>query len=317
MSSGPDRAVTLVTGALGCIGAWTLRHLVSEGAHAVSFDASTDRRRLDLVMDRSEQEKVTFVQGDLTDFASVLDTIQKHRITHVVHLAALQIPFCKADPVLGAKVNVVGTVNVLEAARQAGLRHVAYASSIAAHADESTGAPSTLYGAYKQANEHTAHVYWQDHGLSSLGLRPYTVYGLGRDQGLTSEPTMAMLAAAAGVPYRISFGGRMQFHYASDVARRFIEAADTPIDGARVFDLGTEPVAISDVVEIIRRLRPASEISHVEKPLPFPDGVDAGDLARTLPRTQDTPIEQGIRETIDRFGELLAEGTVQAPGERP
>src|SRR5690606_31031575 len=113
---------------------------------------------------------------------------------HVIHLAALQVPFCRADPVKGAQVNVVGTANVFEAARQHGVPQVAYASSIAIFGapedyppgllpNDAPPRPRTLYGVYKQANEGMARIYWQEHGLGSIGLRPYTVFGLGRDQG--------------------------------------------------------------------------------------------------------------------------------------
>ena len=85
----------------------------------------------------------------------------------MVHLAALQVPFCRADPPLGARVNVVGTVNVLEAAARRADRiagPVVYASSVAAYdaleegetAPAMQGVPSTLYGVYKRANEGTA-----------------------------------------------------------------------------------------------------------------------------------------------------------------
>lgn len=301
----------LVTGSLGCIGAWTLRHLVSEGATAVSFDVSENRRRLDLLLSREEQSRIAFVQGEIGDVDALLATIDRFGVDKIVHLAALQIPFCKADPVTGARVNVVGTVSVFEAARQAGLSHLAYASSLAVHGhveDGVSGEPGTLYGVFKRANEGTARVYWQDWGVGSLGLRPYTVYGVGRDQGLTSEPTKAMIAAASGEPFEISFGGRMQFHFASDVARQFIEAADAQHSGAEAFDLGTEPVAVEEVVRLIREARPGSRVSHVEKRLPFPEGFGGPERERYLPKSTVTPLEQGIRETLDHVEALLADG---------
>lgn len=302
----------LVTGSLGCIGAWTLRHLVSEGASVVSFDVSENRRRLDLLLPREEQERIHFVRGEISDVDALVSIIERFRIDRIIHLAALQIPFCKADPVTGARVNVVGTVSVFEAARQAGLSHLTYASSLAVHGEVKNGVsgdPDTLYGVYKRANEGTARVYWQDWGVGSLGLRPYTVYGVGRDQGLTSEPTKAMLAAASGEPFEISFGGRMQFHYASDVARQFIEAADAPLAGAQAFDLGTEPVAVEEVVRIIREAKPGSRVSHVEeRRLPFPEGFGGSERERYLPKSRETPLGQGIRETIAQFEALLAEG---------
>ncbi len=128
----------------------------------------------------------------------------------------------RADPLLGSRVNVVGTVNVFEATKQRELGPVVYASSIAALAPDGsdTAPPSTLYGVFKRANEQGAGVYFAENGVSSVGLRPHTVYGIGRDQGVTSAPTTAMLAAVAGVPYRIPYGGACQLQLARDVARR-------------------------------------------------------------------------------------------------
>ena len=134
-------------------------------------------------------------------------------------------------------VNVVGTVNMFEAIRAAGGRTgLAYASSAAVFGDPvgrpaglvgdaSELRPDSFYGVYKAANEGTAKVYSRDHGIGSIGLRPFIVYGLGRDQGMTSDPTKAMLAAAAGVPFKIKFGGSVLLTYAPDCARVFIASA--------------------------------------------------------------------------------------------
>jgi nucleoside-diphosphate-sugar epimerase len=203
--------VYLVTGAMGCIGAWVLHHLIKQGKQAVSFDLSQNTSRLNLLLEPEEQSGITFLTGDLTNPVQVLAAARDHAVTHILHLAALQVPFCRANPALGAQVNVTGTVNMFEAARQCGINHLAYASSVAVYgppAPEQAGQvlheaplqPATLYGVYKVANENTARIYWQDHHISSTALRPYTVYGVGRDQGFTSDPTKAMLAAAAGGP---------------------------------------------------------------------------------------------------------------------
>ena len=74
--------------------------------------------------------------------------------------------------------------------------------------------PPNHYGVYKQANEGNARIYWLDSGLSSVGLRPMTVYGVGRDQGMTSGPTKAIVAAVLGMPYRVSFSGPTLYQYA-------------------------------------------------------------------------------------------------------
>src|SRR6185295_20348913 len=132
----------------------------------------------------------------ITDLEALGRTLDEHAITRVVHLAGLQVPFCRADPVLGARVNVVGTVNVFEAVtrRRDRIPGIAWASSAAVYcaddpspAPESGGLrPATHYGVYKLANEGTARIYWADDGVPSIGLRLYVVYGPGRDQGMTS-----------------------------------------------------------------------------------------------------------------------------------
>ena len=219
MRSGAERF--LVTGALGCIGAWTVRALVHEGAQVTVFDVGRDPRRLRLIMPDAELTGVRFEVGDIASLGDLERVIDEHEITNVIHLAALQVPFCRADPPRGALVNVVGTVNVFEAARRRADRMapVVYTSSMAVYtaddADPVTGRltvdayphPPNHYGVYKQANEGNARIYWLDSGLSSVGLRPMTVYGIGRDQGMTSGPTKAIVAAALGQPYRVSFSG--------------------------------------------------------------------------------------------------------------
>ena len=125
----------LVTGALGCIGAWTVRGLVRDGAQVVALDVGSDARRLRLIMTPDELAAVTFVTGDITDLASVEAVLDGHGITNVIHLAALQVPFCRADPPRGALVNVVGTVNIFEAVRRRAdaMAPVVYTSSMAVY----------------------------------------------------------------------------------------------------------------------------------------------------------------------------------------
>lgn len=303
----------LVTGGMGCIGAWTLHHLREQGKRAVGFDLSEERHRLDLLMTPEQQAQITFIKGDLTDFKQVRAVFEEYGITHVIHLAALQVPACRANPVLGSQVNVTGTVNIFEAAKQQGLKHLAYASSIAVYgavsnyppgliAHDAAKLPTTLYGVYKVANEATAGIYWQDYQISSTALRPYTVYGLGRDFGLTSDPTKAMLAAAKGEDYHINFSGKMQFHFASDVARQFIAAAEQPHDGAVVFNMGTPPVEVADVANLIMQIKPGVKITLADTLLPFPEGFDDTELRRHFgANVYETPLEEGIQATIAGF----------------
>jgi nucleoside-diphosphate-sugar epimerase len=312
----------LVTGALGCIGAWVVAHLMQQGDHVISFDLDDRGHRLDLLLTAEEQSSIAFVRGDLSDPTHVLDVFKAYPITHVIHLAALQVPLCKADPIRCAQVNVAGTVNVFEAARQTGVRHVAYASSIAVYGPpdlyppglvpgDATLAPRTLYGVFKQANEGMARVYWEDYGLSSVALRPYTVYGVGRDQGLTSDPTKAMLAAAADRPFHIAFGGWFQLQLASDVALQFIQAARSPLEGAHAFNLGGEVTSVGEIIELIRRVKPDAAITYDDKPLQFPPGLDDRDLHEHAEPVYHTPLADGVQQTIEHFERLLAAGRLR------
>jgi UDP-glucuronate 4-epimerase len=313
----------LVTGAMGCIGAWVVRNLVQEGTPVIVLDLSDNPHRLRLIMSEAELGQVHFVRDDITEYPAVEKAIGGNGITHIIHLAALQVPFCKADPVMGAKVNVVGTVNVLEAARKLGLKRVVYASSVAVYGlsdeypEELLGhdaplKPRSLYGVYKQANEGTARVYWNDFGISSIGLRPYTIYGPGRDQGMTSTPTKAMLAAAAGLPYCISYGGKSGLQYVDDVAKIFIGVARVPFEGAEVYNVRGSVVDMNEVVAAIEDTLPPArgKVTFDPKPLPFPAGLDDTPLHKLLGSVPYTPLETGVRETIELFQRALADGKI-------
>jgi nucleoside-diphosphate-sugar epimerase len=289
----------LVTGALGCIGAWAATLLAREGTAVVSYDLGGDRHRLELVATPEEIAEIALFQGDVTDLGQLERTLAEHEVTHVIHLAALQVPFVRANPPLGAAVNVTGTVNVFEAARRHGLRTpIAYASTAAIYDDRGDRAPRTLYGVFKVANEGTASVYWADEGVSSVGIRPFVVFGPGRDQGLTSGPTLAMEAAARGEPYRIAFGGRTELHYAPDVAHGLIAATRSDMPGAHAYDFPGTPVSMADVVTTIETEVPeaAGTITFDDVPLPFPEELPGERLD-----AQVTPLDVAVRETIEHF----------------
>lgn len=313
----------LVTGALGCVGAWTVRALVREGIPVVAFDLAADPRRLRLITSEGELAAVTFVAGDITDLESIDRALDEHAITNVIHLAALQVPACRANPPLGARVNVIGTVNVFEAVRRRAdrIRQLVYAGSVGMFTGDdadptthrleanATAHPTNHYGVYKLANEGTARIYWLENGLSSIGLRPMTVYGPGRDQGLTSTPTKAILAAVLGRPYTISFGGRTLFQYAEDVGQTLVVASRSSLRGAQVFNLGGNLVHLREFVAAIEAAVPgaAGRIDIVDEGLPFPEEIAADELAALGP-VPVSPLSEGVRATAELFRTLLDQG---------
>jgi nucleoside-diphosphate-sugar epimerase len=300
----------LVTGALGCIGTWACRELVGAGHAVIAYDLGTEWHRADLVMTPEERAAVDLVRGDITDLYELERVLREREITHVIHLAAMLVPLAAADPVRGAQVNVVGTVNAFEAVKRCGLPSLAYASSAAVYdrpdgitvAEDADGHPINHYGVHKLANEGAARVYWRDDHVASIGLRPHIVYGPGRDHGMTAGPTLAMVAAVSGERYEIPFGGRAQFQYAPEVARMFIDAARSARDGAEVRNVGGPPEHVADVVAAIEAALPdaAGLITFkADLALPLPEEMQA-----RFPAT--TPLAQGVRETIEMLAGRVA-----------
>ena len=307
----------LVTGGLGCLGAWVAHQLAGEGVDVTTFDISSNDRRLRLVLDEPRLRSIRQVQGDLTDTEQVAAAVGD--ATHVIHLGALQIPLVRAEPIVGSEVNVTGTVNVFEAALAGDLEHLAFASSVAAYgppedyeADllpaDAERLPRTLYGAFKVANEDTAKVYWLDHGLPSVGLRPHSVYGLARDQGVTSYPSVAILEAVRGREYHISYDGSYAFHYAPDVARLLIAAARAEPAAAEVYGIGGTVAPVGEFVAAIEEATGFSGITFGGDPLPLPVGMDDSALQQRLGGFGYTPLRDAVADTAARFRKALAEG---------
>jgi UDP-glucuronate 4-epimerase len=295
----------LVTGALGAIGAWTVRSLLDRGQDVVTFDLGGSDHRLRLAVSDDELAGLHRVDGDVTDLAALERVLDEHDVAGVIHLAALQVPFVRNDPVAGAQVNVTGTVNVLEAVRRRGdgMRPVVYASSIAALPVEGQEYPGTLYGVFKLANEGTARRYFEDYGVSSVGLRPHTVYGPGRDQGLTSAPTAAMVAAAEGREFEIPFGGALQFQYSADAGEAFVRASEAGAQGASVHNLDGPVVSVDDVLAAIEQAAPeaAGRITASGDPLPFPPSVDSTSFTELVGGPTSRPFAEGVAAAIAAF----------------
>src|SRR5262249_55926585 len=123
----------LLTGGYGCIGSWIVRCLLERGDQAWIYDLKEDPRRPRLLLNDEQVRRVALVPGDLTDPAALRRALEQHAISHVIHLAGLQVPTCRADPLLGARVNVGGTLAVFEAVRLAAgqVQRLVYASSAA------------------------------------------------------------------------------------------------------------------------------------------------------------------------------------------
>jgi len=309
-----------ITGAQGCIGSWIVKALAERGDTPVVFDRSEDTRRLNAIMEQRDLERVRVIAGDITDVSAVRSALEASGALRIIHLAGLQVPTCKVDPVAGAFVNVIGTLNVLESAKVIGAERVVYASSAAVFGagdadyplDESAACePATHYGVFKRTNEGNARVYFLDHRLNTVGLRPLTVYGVNRDTGLTSDPTKAMKAAVLGVPFHIRFSGATDFQYVADTAAAFIACADRAPEGAHVFNLHGETVEVARIAQLINQnsITPDRQlVTYGGPPIPIAPAINDAAIKRALGDLPSKPVAAGIRETMQRFAELRDAG---------
>jgi nucleoside-diphosphate-sugar epimerase len=318
----------LLTGGYGCIGSWIVRNLLERGDQVWVYDLKEEPRRMRLIMPPELLEQVTFVQGDVTDLPNLQAALERHGITHVIHLAGLQVPVCRADPLLGGRVNVLGTLAVFEAVRRSGqVQRLVYASSAAVFgppdaypegpiSDDVPLHPTTHYGCFKQCNEANARVYFLDHGLTSIGLRPWTVYGVGRDFGMTSEPTKAIHALALGQPYHISYGGTQDMKFVDDVARTFVRALEAPYVGAKAYNLRGDVVDLPTFHRTLCEVEPraAELITFGEQQITIAYDLDDSALQNDLGPIPHTPLVDGIRRTLGQFRRLHQEERLPAEG---
>ena len=312
---------TLVTGAQGCIGSWVVKRLIEGGHEVMTFDVNESLERLGMIASPETIRKVDRRTGRIEDGAAFKKLVRDEQIDHIVHLAAVLMPFCQRNPVEGALINVIGTLNVFEAARDAGREvRIVYASSSAvwgppseypdqALSEDYPVKPATHYGVFKAANEGNARVYFASDGISSIGLRPWTVFGVGRDAGLTADPTLAIRAVAERKPFTIRLTGHMDMQYVRDVADIFIQCLQSCADGAHVFNLRGEVVDMEDFRRILERLRPeaANLLSINGSPVPVAWRMDDSALERTVGPVPRTPLNEAISETLAGF-ERLANG---------
>ncbi len=312
----------LVTGAQGCIGAWVVRGLLMRDLEVLIYDLDPHPARLSLITDGSLRRRLSVTTGAIEDTSRVKALIREQGITHVVHLAAVLMPYCQTNPVQGGLINVIGTLNVFEGARDAGRPvRIVYASSSAVWGPEDSYEnrklnesdpvrPSTHYGVFKQANEGSARAAYLANGISSVGLRPWTVYGVGRDAGLTAAPTTAMKNLVLGQPYQIPLGGFMDLQYVEDVAETFIRCLLASLDGAHVFNLAGDVVHMEEIVASLERLRPgaAKLISAAGPQVPVAYRMDDAALRAAVPGIPKTSLADGMRQTIELYERLRNEG---------
>ncbi|MDQ2946108.1 MAG: SDR family oxidoreductase [Acidobacteriota bacterium] len=288
---------------------------MERGLEVLIYDLNPNPTLLSKIAGDLDKRKLTIEVGRIEDTARVKALVKDGGITHIVHLAAVLMPFCQANPVAGGLVDVIGTLNVFEAARDSGRQvRVVYASSSAVWgpddayehrklSEDDPLKPATHYGVFKQANEGNARIFFTTNGISSVGLRPWAVYGFGRDLGLTADPSLAIQAAVNKRPFQIRLSGCMDMQYVEDVAETFTSCLLASFEGAHVFNLAGDVISMDDFIGVLDKVHPgAKQLITAKGPqVPVANQMDDSRLRAHVPDLPSTPLEAGIRKSIALF----------------
>ncbi len=255
----------LITGGAGFIGSHTAEQLVCAGHHGTILDDFSSGSRANLAAIGAGMEVLT---ADVCDTERMRRVIASHRYDAVIHLAARpSVAGSLADPLGSFAVNVNGTLNVLEAARQAGVRRVVVASSAAVYGrttappcdEQALTVPCSPYGAHKVAAEALCAAYYAAYAMEPVILRYFNVYGPRQPAG---GPYSGVIAAAithlrAETPLIIDGDGEQtrDFVHVSDVAAVNLRAALGPYPGPEPINIARgRATSVLGLVTLIRHL---------------------------------------------------------------
>ena len=241
---------TLVIGA-GLIGSQIARILVERGEKPVLMDHAAQTKAIGEIVDLN---RVTMIQGDVLRPLSIVDALRAHSITRIAHTAAnpLLTLGAQKDPYSAINLNIMGTVNVLEAARVTGVKRVVVSSSSVLNhyleggedqgefgREEAFPRPTTFYSATKQAVESLGLNYARFCGIEFAGLRygavfgPWSGAGGGGPSNIVRE---AMRRALAGEEALVP-PGAMEWVYSKDAAGGTVLALEAKDLGNRIFNI--------------------------------------------------------------------------------
>ncbi len=300
----------LVTGGAGFIGSHLVDALVERGDEVVVLDnLSTGKlTNLAVVLDR-----LRFVEASITDLSAVKECCAG--VDTVFHQAALaSVPRSVNDPIASNETNVTGTLNVLWAAKECGVRRVVYAASSSAYGDtevlpkreDMPADPLSPYAVNKYVGELYCAVFDRLYGLSTVGLRYFNVFGPRQDpqsQYAAVVPIFITRLLAGEAPVIYGDGEQSRdFTYIRNVVAANLLAAAAPKTGGQTVNIACgDRISLNDLFARLRGLV-GSELSPVYGPARAGDvkhsQADIAAAARLIGFRPEVGVEEGLRETV-------------------
>lgn len=259
----------LITGGTGTIGVDTVLKFAKEGFNVVIYS----RRRKDLKIFEEIKDRIVMVEGNIEDLSKLTWTVKQYNVEGIIHLAAIIFEsVCRENLIECFKINVLGTLNVLEAARSQNLKKVIYASSRAVFGErkglepikeDDPINPSGFYGYTKAISETLMEAYYKIYNINSIIIRTAWVYGIGQTE-LFHPITRYLKSIAKGEEVREDSGADFfaNFSYSKDVANGIYMLYTANKLKHRVYHVGSgKNYTINEVVNAIKKVIPEAKIS--------------------------------------------------------
>lgn len=290
----------LITGGAGFIGSHIAETLVARGCDVTVIDnlASGHIENIEGLGD-----KVNFIEGDIRD-GTILSRAAKGCDVIFHQAAVVSVTQTVAEPVSSTEVNDLGTLKVLDAARQNSVKRVVLASSSAVYGDDpqspkvETMVPRPLspYAVQKLTNEFYAHLYYKLYGLETVCLRYFNVYGPRQDPSSPYSGVISIFmkkAAETAVPTIYGNGQQTRdFVYVTDVVQANLLAATSDDAPGKVFNVGTgETISIKDLWYHVSGLNNFEADPEYAQPRP-------GDIVHSLASIQEATDRMGFQPSV-------------------
>jgi len=303
-------ALYLVTGGAGFIGSHIADELLRRGASVRVLDNFSTGKRDNL---QEALSHVDLIEGDVGDLETVRWAMAG--ASYVIHLAALSsVPHSVADPLAANQTNLVGTLNVLVAARDVGVHRVVYASSSAVYGEDPVlpkredmlTLPLSPYAVSKLAGEHYCRAFQHIYGLPTTVLRYFNVFGPRQDQTSQYSAVIPRFIAALlqGEPPTI-YGDGLQsrdFVYVADVVRANLLACESPDGVGQVFNIGSgERYTLLDLVSNLHQILDVSIDPRFTDPRPGDirhSYADIGQIRCMIEYQPDVSFYEGLEHTV-------------------